>query len=253
MSDKKQQFGAYALYYDLLYREKDYQGEVDYVQRLLERYSPRARRLLNLGCGTGRHDSLFAKAGFEVTGVDLSLDMISVAKKRHGSRATYHQGDARTVRLNQEFDVVTALFHVMSYQIDNPDLKAVLETARQHLSPGGLFVFDCWYGPGVLTDPPTTRVKRMANDSVSVTRLAESTQDANRNQVTVNYEILIEELSSGRVQKLRESHLMRYLFTPEIYLLAELCGFTVEHFETWMTGDTPGLDTWNVVYILRRD
>ena len=46
-------FNEYARYYDLLYRDKDYVGEVEYVHRLLQAHAPGAQSLLNLGCGSG--------------------------------------------------------------------------------------------------------------------------------------------------------------------------------------------------------
>ena len=66
-------FDRYAQYYDLFYREKDYRGEVDYVDALIKRYATNdARTILDLGCGTGGHAVLLAQKGYHVTGVDRS-------------------------------------------------------------------------------------------------------------------------------------------------------------------------------------
>lgn len=255
MSKASPLFATYASYYNLLYQDKDYDAEVQYLVSLLSRHSPGARRLLNLGCGTGRHDLLLAQRGFQATGVDLSEEMLTIARdqaERAQQAVNFFHGDARSIRLEQSFDAVLALFHVMSYQITNDDLLAVLRTAWSHLDPGGVFLFDCWYGPGVLSDPPATRIKRMENDSLKVTRLAESTQDANENLVIVNYEILVEEPGRETCEKIRETHKMRYLFVPEVRLLAQQSGFDLEHYEAWMSGAVPELDTWNVVFLLKK-
>lgn len=252
MPETESRFGAYASYYNLLYRDKDYQSEVNYLHTLLERFSAKGKRVLNLGCGTGRHDLLFTESGYQTTGVDLSSTMIGIAQEQAVENSRFIQGDAREVRLNETFDAVMALFHVMSYQVTNEDLAAVFETASSHLETDGLFIFDCWYGPGVLTDPPVTRIKRMENDDVRITRLAESTQNANQNLVTVNYEILVEEKGTSHFQSIKESHNMRYLFVPEMKLFGENAGFRMEHYESWMTGAVPGLDTWNVVFVMRK-
>ena len=255
MSSTSQLFGTYASYYNLLYRDKDYDAEVDYLVSLLSRYSSGASSLLNLGCGTGRHDLLFSQRGYKVTGVDLSREMLEIARdqaQEAKQTVDLFQGDARSIRLEKRFDAVFALFHVMSYQTANEDLLAVLRTAWNHLEAEGVFYFDCWYGPGVLSEPPTTRVKRMESETLKVTRLAESTQDPNENLVTVDYEILVERVGSQTWERIEETHRMRYLFVPEVRLLAQQSGFRLEHYETWMSGAVPQLDTWNVVFALKK-
>ncbi|MBI2966754.1 MAG: hypothetical protein HYY40_02940 [Bacteroidetes bacterium] len=65
-------FSNYALYYDLLYSDKDYNAESIYIDGLLKKYAPAAKNLLSLGCGTGKHEVILARNGFSVTGIDRS-------------------------------------------------------------------------------------------------------------------------------------------------------------------------------------
>jgi len=65
-------FGDYARYYDVLYQDKDYAGEADFVLSCLVRRQGEPRTLLDLGCGTGRHGLEMARRGVSVTGVDMS-------------------------------------------------------------------------------------------------------------------------------------------------------------------------------------
>lgn len=256
MSKGRDNFGLYASYYDLLYKGKDYRGEVDYLDRHIKALDGQAKDLLNLGSGTGRHDRLLAQLGYTVTGVDLSQQMVDVANSHpeaEGLPVSFVQGDAREVRLEKSFDVVTSLFHVFSYQTSNQDLEDIFRTAYHHLNPGGHLLFDCWYGPGVLSDPPTVRVKRLQDDSIKVTRLAEPVHHPNDNIIDVNYEVQILDRSSGQTTVLNEVHRMRYLFTPEVRLMARLTGFEFVDFEVWLDGGAPKLDTWNVLYTLRKD
>src|SRR4051812_48823482 len=131
-------FAAYSRYYDLLYRDKDYAAEARYVHELVQQHHPAARTMLDLGCGTGRHAQLLSQHGYALTGVDLSEEMLKVARAASPALG-FVQGDVRTVRLGKTFDVVASLFHVMSYQTTNADLCAALDTIREHLAPGGLF------------------------------------------------------------------------------------------------------------------
>ena len=248
-------FGDYSRYYDLLYRDKDYAAESDYVHGLIERHRPGSLSILDLGCGTGRHDFCLTRLGHELTGVDLSHEMLAVAQREKaafggpGTPPTFVQGDVRSLRLGKTFDVVVSLFHVMSYQTRNQDLQAALTTIREHLKPGGLFVFDCWYGPAVLSDPPTVRIKRLEDDNIQVTRLAEPVMHPNENLVDVNYHVFIKDKRSGAVDELRETHTTRYFFGPELHHFCELAGLTLEQSRPFMAEGKPGFDTWNVVFL----
>lgn len=251
-------FGQYSRYYDLLYRDKDYAGEADFIMRLVEKSCPGATSLMELGCGSGNHAARFAARGYDVEGVDLSEDMLAEARNRATTlpadtarKLRFSHGDVRSVRLDRKVDCVLSLFHVVSYQPENADVIAMFRTAREHLDKGGAFIFDCWYGPAVLTDPPAVRIKRMQDDGIQVTRLAEPKLYADRNIVDVHYNVFIRDLASQSVGEIQETHRMRYLFHPEIALFAETTGFQVEHSCEWMTERMPDRSTWGVCFILR--
>ena len=256
-------FGAYSQYYDLLYKDKDYAGEAAYVRQLIERYHPGARSVLDLGCGTGRHALLLAEHGYRMTGVDRSPDMLRAANAQlasaspeqaaryasSGAAPVFLPGDVRTVRTGQKFDVVVSLFHVMSYQTSNDDLKAALRTVREHLLPDGVVIFDCWYGPSVLTERPSARSRHLENDRIAVVRDAEPVLHPNHNCVDVNYRVQITDKQDGAVQELRETHSMRYLFSPEVELLLEASGLELKASMEFMTNKPLGVDTWTAVFV----
>ncbi|MGA2463631.1 MAG: class I SAM-dependent methyltransferase [Thermodesulfobacteriota bacterium] len=170
-------FADYARYYDLLYRDKDYAAEAEYVADLIRKFHPSARSILELGSGTGIHATLLAEKGYEVTGIDLSLDMVNIARSNVEAtpqpstlnlQPIFLEGDIRDIRLNKRFDAVIALFHVISYQTTNEDVTAAFETARQHLNSGGIFIFDIWYGPAVLTERPAGPSSEIENNVPSL-------------------------------------------------------------------------------------
>jgi len=164
----------------------------------------------------------------------------------------YVQGDARSVRLDSTFDVVISMFHVMSYQITNHDLLAAFATAHSHLKPGGTFIFDCWYGPGVLTDPPTVRLKELEDEDVTVTRIAQPVMHPNENVVNVNYRVFLRDKASGSVREINETHRMRYLFHPEVDLMLTLSGFEPQTSEEWLTSAPLSLTSWNALFTARK-
>lgn len=248
-------FDGYAAYYDLLNRDKDYAAETAYVHQLVQRHRPGADKILEFGSGTGAHARELCGLGYRVQGVDLSASMVRLAQGHAAAgvfsgRLGFCEGDMRTFRSNERFDVVAALFHVMSYQTSNADLAAAIRTAAYHLLPGGIFVFDCWYGPGVLTDPPEMRVRTLKGNDLEVTRTATPVHYANENRVDVHYDIEVRR--GAGIESIKELHAMRYLFAPEVSLLLEGAQLELVTLERWLEGGKPGLDTWNACFVARR-
>lgn len=249
-------FGDYARYYDLLYRDKDYDGEVRFINGLIQKYAPNAKHILELGCGTGIHAEKLSTVGYNVHGVDLSAEMLKCAEERiqnlpekEAKRLSFSCGDIRQFHGEGRFDVVISLFHVMSYQTKNDDLAAVFNTVKQHLNLKGVFIFDCWYGPAVLSDPPVVRVKRLEDERIEITRIAEPEMYPNENRVDVHYQVFIKEKSTGKVEILEETHRMRYLFKPEIEQILALSGLSLINGQEWLSGKELDFSTWNACFI----
>jgi SAM-dependent methyltransferase len=250
-------FRKYASVYDLLYRDKDYAAEADYITRALRAAVPEARELLELGSGTGRHGRLLAANGFAVHGIERSPDMVALAnaattRNLTGGTFSCEFGDVRTIALPRNFDAVIALFHVVSYQTTDDDLRATFVIAARHLKSGGVFLFDVWHGPAVLAQGPERRVKKVGDDCMDVVRTARPHLDTAQRTVTVIYDIECRDRKSDEVLVFSETHLMRYLFAEEIKSLAAQSGFSVEASEEFLTGARPSPSTWSVAYLLRR-
>ena len=246
-------FGAgYSDYYDLFYTDKDYAAEAAFVRNIIQRYKPCARSMLDLGCGSARHAVEFARAGFAVTGVDRSGDMIARAKARVGhlpssisSQVALIEGDATNYTPTAKYDAVVSLFHVVSYQTSNDTLAGIFRTTQSALSTGGLFVFDFWHGSAVLTQQPEIRVKSVVDGDVHVTRIAEPECEFNRNVVNVRYTIIAIDQRNGRSKQMVETHSMRYLFLPEIEMLAAHHDFELIEIGAWLTGKTIDEHCWS--------
>jgi len=187
-----------------------------------------------------------------VTGVDLSEKMLERARQKAaeaGLNIRFHQGDIRTIELSRTFDAVIAMFAVISYQTTNEDLAAAFRTARRHLQPGGLFIFDCWFGPAVLGQRPTDRYKIVEINGERIIRFAHPTLDIMRHTVQVDYKVL--RLKDDRVlDEVDESHLVRFLFPQEIAHYLRDAGFRLEKLCPFMVLDRDVSEQdWNVSVI----
>jgi len=251
-------FSNYAKYYDLLNQGKDYQKEVEYIHSIIQEYKSNAKSILDLGCGTGLHAISFAKYGYNIHGVDQSEKMIALANERLYNKPELKKnpqfavGDIRNIDIDKSFDVIVSLFHVMSYQTTNEDLKNSISSVANHSKTGSLFIFDCWYGPAVLTDKPYKRTKIFEDNHLLVKRTAQPKMHPSKNLVDVNFDISITDKHSGDRQHLTELHKMRYLFEPELELLLNNYGFVILKTEEWMTRKAASYDSWYVTFICKK-
>ncbi|WP_434742669.1 class I SAM-dependent methyltransferase [Micromonospora sp. SH-82] len=111
-----------------------------FVADLVDRYAPESgRRLLDVGCGTGRDAGHLAGSGWAVTGIDVSERMLAYARDRHPG-VRFVAADMRGYALPGPFDVITCLDSALLYCHTNADLTAFLARCHAHLTPGGLLV-----------------------------------------------------------------------------------------------------------------
>ena len=139
----------------------------------------------------------------------------------------------------------------MSYQTTNDALAEIFRSARMALVPDGLFVFDFWYGPAVLTERPNVRVRRIATSDVQLTRISEPVHHINRNIVDVKFTVIAIDPQTDRVEQHSEVHSMRYLFEPEIEFIAAQSGFEVIETGEWLTGMPLHEHSWSGYAVAR--
>ena len=250
---------TYAGLYDLLYAEKDYEGECDAVERIFHAHAEgRVREVLDLGCGTGGHVLPLARRGYAVVGLDRSAEMRARASEKlkssevaGGGRAEFVLGDVRAADLGRRFDACLMMFAVLGYQTGNEDVLAALRTARRHLRAGGLFVFDVWYGPAVLAVRPADRVKISETERGQVLRVASGELDARRHVCTVRYHVWRVE-AGGALEHAAEEHVMRFFFPLELEHLLECAGFEPLRLGAFPDFERePDEQSWNVMCAAR--
>lgn len=130
-------FHDYAYFYNVFYLEKDYVSEAKQVDILLKKYGKNIKKIMNYGCGTGKHDIELTKLGYNCSGIDISQIMINLAKenaKNENLPINFSVADIRNNSLIGIYDAVISLFHVMSYQNSNEDILRSFGSARNILN-----------------------------------------------------------------------------------------------------------------------
>jgi len=245
-------FNQYSRYYDLLYKDKDYKCEANYVIESLKKYDIKIKTILDLGCGSGGHAKFLSEEGIQITGIERSKDMVIEAKAKRIPNFNSIVGDISDFNLNQNFDAVISIFHVISYLTENKQLINCFNLVNKHLKSNGLFLFDFWFTPAVLTLKPETRIKRLEDEKNSIIRIAESICHHETNIVDVNFEIHVCDKETNELQILNEKHPMRHFSLQEIDLLAKMTGFEIVNCEEFLTKNKPNDKTWGVCVVLKK-
>jgi len=108
-----------------------------FIKVIKENSIIKPKTLLHLGCGAGGNDYTFKKY-FKVTGIDISKDMLKMAKKIN-PEITYYKYDMRCLKLDKKFDAV-AIPDSIGYMVTEKDLKNAISSAYNHLKPGGMLL-----------------------------------------------------------------------------------------------------------------
>jgi len=256
-----QPFGEkYSQLYDLIYHDKDYKKEVDFLEEIFKRYG-KPQKILDLACGTGSHAIELARRGYEVTGIDASKHMIGIAKekaKRERVYVDFHVAKMQNFKLDEKFDCAIVMFSGMDYILRDKDVDKALSNIRLHLKENGILTFDFWHAPGVVRkrlsknwDP--VRVRISSAESKKIVRVSTTKIDdplGPERLCKVRFDCIV--VDNDVVDYFKEEHTLRYYSPKTMKCLLQKNGFTMLKMCPFMDLDEKiDDDTWNVSVIAR--
>ncbi len=138
-------YEALAASYDRLTNDVDYEATVAFYREILEREGLKPRTAVDLACGTGSVTAILARMGLQVTGVDLSEEMLTVAQQKAmetGVNARFVQQNLRELYLPRGVDLAVCALDSLDYITEPDDCAEAIRRVYKALNPGGIFVFD---------------------------------------------------------------------------------------------------------------
>ncbi len=221
------QYGKLAEIYDYLMSGVDYDDWADYISAIAQRFKARPRVILDLACGTGNSSLSLAKLGCRVIGVDLSAEMLEVARKKASAEniaVEFIEQDMRKLRLpdSYEIDMVVAYQDGLNYMLEDEDLQEVFQKVYQVLNTGGLFIFDI----NSVDKLPSSGGETTVYDEEKMTLIWESSY----NRKTDIWEIMLTgflKRENGYYEKFQETHREKYHSREKVVDYLEKTGFEV--------------------------
>lgn len=239
-------FQKYSNYYDIIYQDKNYDKEVEFLQEVFKKYSLiEIKDILSLGCGTASNEIILAKKGFRIFGIDKSETMLKIAEeKTKGLSIEFKMADIRDFKINKKFDLAMAMFNVIGYQTENSAMEKTLRNVSDSLKKNGLFVFDCWYGPAVLKDRPFDKTKKIRE----VIRVTKQKLDIENSVIDINFEII-----KKGIKLFQENHRIRFWSLPELKYFLSRSGFELLKAYNFLDLESEiSENNWNIFIIAKK-
>jgi SAM-dependent methyltransferase len=217
--------------------DADY-AEFDEDLPLVEAYAQRTGGpLLELGCGTGRLLVALATAGYAVTGVDSSAEMLRIARAKAEAagvlrQVTLVQGDYADASLPGTYRLALVMMNTFLHLTTQADQLRALRHWRQHLSPGGLLLIDV-FNPDVAQlaslDGRVEWEKTWSDRETGTKVMKFLTRTVDLAEQLIHVNLIYDEITAdGRVGRTLVPFALRYLWRAEAELLLGQAGFALE-------------------------
>ena len=248
-------------YYAIGYRWNT-ELECDFLEACMKRYGPaHAARLLDIGCGTGRHLIELATRGYRMTGIDLQPEMVAYARaeaERLKAPVEVSIGDLRHLTIEGPYDAAYCLMDTFRFLLTNEQIVDHLRAVAQRLVSGGLYILDFWVPRqwDLIANEIHQWEQAQGETTVRVFYL-QHPESIDPIQQTFDDELVFEVREGDQVQEIRGGPTRTRLLMPQEFraLVDAGGGFqllsTHGEFDLTKSLDEPSL-SWRMISILRR-
>lgn len=132
-------YDIFAKFYDSVMGDRT--AEALHIEKLIKQYNPATKKILELGCGTGTFLKYFSDRDYDVAGIDLSEEILAIARRKLPCADLSHQNMA-TFSLSEKHDAILCLFDSINHLLDYKDWEKTFSRVSLHLNQNGIFIFD---------------------------------------------------------------------------------------------------------------
>lgn len=135
-------YTSFAQVYDLFMDNVPYREWSEYIIEKLRELGVNAGCVADIGCGTGKLTQLLSDAGYDMIGIDSSMEMLDIAMQQENENILYLMQDMRTFETGESVSAVISACDSVNYILEEEDLCKVFERVYSNLEDNGVFIFD---------------------------------------------------------------------------------------------------------------
>lgn len=244
-------YTGFAEVYDIFMDNIDYKAWTEYVISLLKEYGIKDGLVLDLGCGTGNVTEEMAAAGFDMTGIDMSEDMLNIAMKKRansGHDILYLCQEMQEFELYGTVRAVVSICDCINYVTEKEDIVQTFRLVNNYLDSEGIFIFDMntsYKYREILGDNTFAEVRE--DSSFIWENFYDEEEKINEYALT----LFIEDKESGMYEKFEEEHYQRAYEIGEMIQMIEAAGLEFLAVYDAFTKEAPKESSERVYFIAR--
>ncbi|MFW9998041.1 MAG: class I SAM-dependent methyltransferase, partial [Candidatus Odinarchaeota archaeon] len=220
-----------------------------------------SKTILDIGCGTGDHAVVFAKRGYDVTGMDIAEKQVKSAINKADSlglsnKLEFLQTDMRHFALRDKlFDAAISMFGSINYALTDEDLEKTFSCIQNHLDTGGVFMFEFWNSgglrPDVNSDTGYRGWEKIEKKDYILVRLTRSKFDPEKCCLSIDFDFIVY-AGDKILDTFVETHELRVFSLNEIRSWLLKTGFEVIGLFEPQTFDPPKSNSFRITAVARK-
>ena len=226
-------------HYDIHARNDDYFNNENsslpmnsLIAALLQSYRPNCRSILDITCGAGSQVFYLTKKGYDVTGSDINIKMLEVAKNKAlrldpSLKDRFHIADMCSVKLGK-FDAIISIFNAIGH-LTKEDFKNTILNVKSNLNKDGIYIFDIFNAEYLKHSSNIAKLTIDLIESKPDGAIARYVQhsDIDDNNILRSYSTSYEDNAEGQRTVLRTAQTLQVYTAKDLIMMLNSCGFSV--------------------------
>jgi cyclopropane fatty-acyl-phospholipid synthase-like methyltransferase len=242
----------FAYLYDELMKDAPYDAWVQFVLKKAKTYHVDGNQLLDLGCGTGELSIRLAKKGFNVTGIDLSEDMLTVAHAKAveaGVNIPFFEQNMADLEGQGDFNIITIFCDSLNYLSSEEEVIQTFSNAFQHLNDQGIFIFDV-HSLYKINEIFINQTFALNEDRIAY--IWNSFPGDHENSVEHELSFFVLDEKTDKYDRYDELHFQRTFTVQQYSGWLKDAGFELLEVTADFTNDTPNTEAERIFFVARK-